>query len=140
MAGTPTTTPSPSAFLRSHIPPQNIAAPSYNQATIAVAVFGRHVVTAAGRLEGIAYNVGTCGSGGNSVFRFRRIPARSSTPADLGAAAITVANTEVDGFVGIAPIGIDVDVGDVIECNVTTAPTAGANLCWAPIISRLMTP
>jgi hypothetical protein len=145
MSLAPSTTYPPSALLKTGaIGPFSASDPSYNQPTIAVAQFGRHLVTRPGRLVGIYYNIGNCGSAGSTVFRFRRIPSGSSTPANLGAADITIDNAAVDGSTGVAPPNaspgyLDVNPGDIIECNVTTAPTGGANLCWSPMIYETKT-
>jgi len=117
------------------IPPHSLATPTYNQATIAVAAFGRHVVTERGRLVSCTVVPGNCGAAGNTVLRFRRI--RNGTPTNLGSADITIANTAVDGAPVVVPIDADVEAGDVIDCNVTTAPTSGSDLSYSPTIHRI---
>lgn len=131
-----TTTPFPSVAQKSALPAQALASPTYNQAVIAVAVSGRHVVTVPGLLESVVVNVGTTGTVTDTIFRMQRIPAGTAVAANIDAAATTVAQTAADGVVVVVPIGLQVNVGDVIQMNVTQAPTGGANLAWAPVIMR----
>lgn len=133
---TKTTSPFPSDYMRSALPGQHLAAPSYNQAVIAVAAFGRHVVNEPGLLENIVVNIGTSGTVTDTILRFQRIPAGSSAAANIGDADVTIDDAVADGHVRIVPINLEVNVGDVIICNVTQAPTGGANLAWSPNIKR----
>lgn len=129
---TPTTTPYPSLLLRTEMPRRNIAAPSYTQATIAVAVFGRHLVTRAGRLENILWNIGDDGSAGTNTFKFRK------NGVDISGATFTAASGGGDDEIsGIINVGISVVAGDVIDCSVTAAATDGANLTYVPNVSQL---
>jgi hypothetical protein len=132
---TSTRPPAHALVNQGQIPAQTVATPTYTQATIAAAAFGRHVITERGRLESCVVVPGNAGAAGNTVLRFRRI--RNGTAVDLGAGTTTIANTATDGQPIVVPIGADLEAGDVIDCNVTTAPTSGADLSYSPVISRI---
>lgn len=130
------TTPPPSGGLNSGtLAPQVIATPTYNQATIAVAAFGRHVVSERGRLVACVVVPGNCGVSGSTTLRFRRI--RNGTAVNLGDADTTIANTAVDGAPIVVPINADLEAGDVIDCNVSAAPGSGTDLSYTPVLHRL---
>ncbi len=132
-----TITPAPSSILRSGANPESdVSSPTYLQATIAVGQVGRHLVTRRGRLQSCMVNVGTCGTAGATTAQFRRIP-RGGAAANIGN-PFTVDNADADGSDRIAAFdSLDVEAGDIIELNVTAAPTAGANLVWSPVISQI---
>jgi hypothetical protein len=125
------TTLKPSELLSSSQSPEfNGTAPSYTLATVATGVFGRHIITERSVLQAVRYNLAVAGTAGATTFEIRRngvaIPNTSRT----------IDNAVTDPTGGIIPINLEVAEGDVIDCNVTAAPTAGTNLTVAPRIAK----
>lgn len=128
-----TTTPFPTSLLRTELPPQNIAAPTYTQATPATSAFGRHVVSRGGRLETVVWNLADDGTGGSLAFKMQKNGSDIS-----GAATGTIASSGSHGVLsGIINCSIDVAAGDVIQALPTAVPSGSPlNLSYAPNVSQ----
>lgn len=102
----------------------------YEDNVVQTGAFGAHLVTRAGLLECIVARLGVCGSAGSTV-----VVARLNGDA-IDGATVTFANDAADGTVKIIPCNVEVAAGDLIDINITTAPTAGSDLRIAPVISQ----
>ncbi len=95
------------------------------QATIATAVLARQPVSGPDTLRELAVRVDTCGTAGANTVQVR------VNTAVVG--AVTVDNAAADPTytkvaLGVGNAGVDVKEGDVVDINVSAAPTGGAGL------------
>lgn len=90
------------------------------QSTIATAVLAGMVVDRDTRLSGLSVNVGTTGTA-------------TQTDVDVNvngvqAGQLVVDNTDADGVSKSVALDVALKAGDLVELEVTAAPTAGADL------------
>lgn len=90
------------------------------QATVATAIIGGHVVDKPSKLRNFRIDVGTTGTAGSTVVE---VNVNGTQKGEL-----TVDNADADGTGKSVDLDVDLVAGDVVTIEVTTAPTAGANL------------
>lgn len=101
------------------------------QAVIATAVLDQFIAPTAMRLQAFLTNAGTTGSAGSTVVNV------DVDGTDV--ATLTTLNTDADGITKTADLSTPVDIaaGSVVKLEVTTAPTAGADLTATAMFSGL---
>jgi len=98
------------------------------QPTIATGVLARIPITAPDTLRELSARVDVCGSAGSTV-----VEVRVNT---VVVGSLTFANTDPDPSqkkvtLGTGNAGVDVKDGDIVDINVSTAPTGGTGLAVA---------
>lgn len=96
--------------------------------TIATGVLARIPITAPDTLRELSARVDVCGSAGNTVLEVR--------VNTVVVGSITFANTDPDPSqkkltLGTGGVGVDVKDGDIVDINVSAAPTGGTGLAYA---------
>lgn len=100
-------------------------------ATIATGLLGAMVVSQAGKLNSLKAAVGTTGTAGATTVQV--------LVNGVSKGEVTVDNTDDDGTVATDDeLGIDLAAGDVVQLNVSAAPTAGADLVATARISSVV--
>lgn len=104
------------------------------QATVATDVIGTKVVSAPAYLTGLRIRVGTTGTAGSTTVQARLNGVGQGS-------GVTVANTDADGT-SVAEVfdpPVELVAGDLVEIEVTAAPTAGADLTASAQIQNVIT-
>lgn len=102
------------------------------QSVIAAAVLDQMVITQKGRIGSLTVKAGVTGTAGLTTVVVNK------NGAPVGP-SVSIDNTEVDGTTKKIGIDEDVDLGDVVDVEVTVAPTAGANLDFFLDVDKLFT-
>lgn len=90
------------------------------QANVATGILTSFVVQRDSTLRGLAISLAVCGTAGSTTVQVR---VNGVSQGDL-----TIANTDADPTYKVLSLDLNVNVGDVIDINVSAAPTGGTGL------------
>jgi hypothetical protein len=93
-----------------------------SQSTVATGVIGGRIMRAKGLLRGVSAKLLVCGTAGATTVQVRK--------NGVSAGEVTIDNADPDGTmktVGINP-AVTLAAGDMVDLNVSAAPTAGSGL------------
>lgn len=101
-----------------------------HQATVAAAVLTGMVAYKAFKLKSFSVALAVCGTAGSTIVEINH--------NGTAVGSVTIAHDDADGTVSHVDLDVDVAVGDTLEIEVDTAPTAGSGLNVTATLSPLV--